>query len=66
MVRVGSHEDLHPVDMGGLAAGVLEPDLVQHTAVAGGHALVDAGVVLLGDDLRIRVLDVAVLLQFDP
>ena len=64
--RVGSHEDLHPVGMGGLAAGVLEPDLVQHAAVAGGHVLVDAGVVLLGDDLRIRVLGVAVLLQFDP
>ena len=64
--RVGAHEDLHPVGMGGLAAGVLEPDLVQYSAVAGGHVLVDAGVVLLGDDLRIRVLGVAILLQFDP
>ena len=64
--RVGAHEDLHPVGMGGLAAGVLQPDLVQYSAVAGGHVLVDAGVVLLGDDLRIRVLGVAVLLQFDP
>ena len=64
--RVGAHEDLHLVGMGGLAAGVLQPDLVQHAAVAGGHVLVDAGVVLLGDDLRIRVLGVAVLLQFDP
>ena len=64
--RVGAHEDLHLVGMGGLAAGVLEPDLVQYSAVAGGHVLVDAGVVLLGDDLRIRVLGVAILLQFDP
>ena len=64
--HVGAHEDLHLVGMGGLAAGVLEPDLVQYSAVAGGHVLVDAGVVLLGDDLRIRVLGVAILLQFDP
>ena len=64
--RVGAHEDLHLVGMGGLAAGVLQPDLVQYSAVAGGHVLVDAGVVLLGDDLRIRVLGVAILLQFDP
>ena len=63
---VGAHEDLHLVGMGGLAAGVLEPDLVQYSAVAGGHVLVEAGVVLLGDDLRIRVLGVAILLQFDP